>query len=53
MSTPFVSSHVLLIGSMVFWLVRMSVRKRVKQNIVIDAGQGAIVSRPLGATGMV
>lgn len=44
--------HVLLIGSMVFWLVRMSVRKRLQPNKVIDVGHGeAIVGRALGAAG--
>lgn len=46
--------HVLLIGSMVFWLVRMSARKRVHKNKVIDVGHGdAIVGEALGATGAV
>jgi uncharacterized membrane protein len=46
--------HVLLVGSMVFWLVRMSARKRVQQNKVIEVGHGeAIVGRALSATGAV
>ena len=46
--------HVLLVGSMLFWLVRMSARKRVQQKQVIDARRcDAIVGRALGATGAV
>jgi len=46
--------HVLLVGSTVFWLVRMSARKRVQRNNVIDVGHGeAIAGRTLGATGAI
>jgi hypothetical protein len=40
---------VLLVGAMLFWLYRVSVRKRVPQNIVIGASHGdAVVTRVVG-----
>ena len=37
--------HVLLIGAMFFWLYRVSVRKRVPQHKVMDAGHGEAIVR--------
>jgi uncharacterized membrane protein len=42
---------VLVIGAMLFWLYRVSMRKRVPQNKVTDVRHGAIVTRLVGATG--
>jgi hypothetical protein len=46
--------HVLLIGAMLFWLYRVSVRKRVPQSQVIGARHGdAFVTRVVGVPGPV
>ncbi len=46
--------HVLLIGAMLFWLYRVSVRKRVPQDKAVGARHSdAIVGRVVGATGAV
>jgi len=37
--------HVVLIGAMFFWLYRVSVRKRVPQHKVMDAGHGEAIVR--------
>ncbi len=39
--------HVLLIGAIFFWLVRVSARKRAPQRIVMDAGRGNAMVRGL------
>jgi hypothetical protein len=46
--------HILVAGVMLFWLYRVSVRKRVPQNYVMEARHGdAIVSRVVEASGLV
>ncbi|HUP59929.1 MAG TPA: hypothetical protein VNA69_05875 [Thermoanaerobaculia bacterium] len=44
---------VLLAGAMLFWLYRVSVRKRVPQTATVDAGHGPSMGRVPGATGSI